>query len=245
MTAFRYEPASKSTNRTPPSSSRYCVTWATTSHVWRWKGVRRSFGRGRGKGRPPMAAIVVVMDARRTDLRPGSLNVFIRQSVPPQLAAVGVVDTRSMAAAAAAVAAMSRAAMRTASFMDVPAAPIVRLTAPVGPPKGQELPAQVASGRTISLRHGRRGAHGLRAQRQGGSARPRASCALVVGTPNAGIQAALSGRAGRAPRIAVEPKPPASPTLSALPERRGRDLNPRRTQEPETVFETRRGHGWK
>ena len=64
--------------------------------------MRRFLGTGRGNGRSPIAAIVVV-SALELDGHPvrGSLSVFSRQSVPPQRIAVGSALVASVAAAAA------------------------------------------------------------------------------------------------------------------------------------------------
>jgi hypothetical protein len=87
-----------------------------TSQFCRWNAVRRFFGTGRGYGFATIAPIVVVFGASATDLRAGSLNVFSRQSSPPQCVGVGPLGTRANAATAPIEAASTTTPMSPALF---------------------------------------------------------------------------------------------------------------------------------
>src|SRR3954469_23163821 len=64
-----------------------------------------------------MSPMVVTSGLRRTNLRPVSLNVFRRQSVPPQRAAFGVAVSRPAAVAAAVASPTNIKTMNPARFM--------------------------------------------------------------------------------------------------------------------------------
>ena len=70
-------------------SIQYRAIMAGTCQVWRWYGVRRPTGVGRGMPRCWIDPIVVGLDVSLTERRWKSLSVFIRQSGPPQRTALG------------------------------------------------------------------------------------------------------------------------------------------------------------